>query len=466
MTWTQCDVLCRPPRDQKSSKINDMKSPTEAPAIIIGGGIAGLAAARTLQQIGQDFILLERCPTLGGLTRTVEIGEFCFDYTGHFLHLSRYPTPADIPYADLDNRDWIQVCRKSCCFVGGKLITAPIQYNLGELPPSIRAECVESYEKRPRNAQQNNTSFRDYIVNGFGERLADIFLIPQNEKTMVISLDRLSSRAVRRFFPIPDEALVRKGMNIGSRDNLGYNATFWYPKAGGIGHLVEGLSKGVTNCVVNQNVTAIDLNAKTLCTTTGETYRWNVLFSSLPLKTLCQITADEELTLAAGELSHSSTISFNIGLRGALPSEFQNVHWVYVPDRDIPFYRVGFYSNISKGTCTPGYSALYVEVGISPQDADRVDLVKHLQPDVLRSLEKLGWINSKDVVCVAAHIIRHAYVHHTNDRDRIVRSILERLRKHDVRPIGRYGLWDYTSMEDSMESAREAVLENIPCNTQ
>jgi protoporphyrinogen oxidase len=436
-----------------------MTSPAEALAIVIGGGIAGLTAARTLQQQNQDFILLERCPTLGGLTRTIEVGEFCFDYTGHFLHLSRYPTPSDIPFADLDNQDWIQVCRRSCCFVGGKLITAPIQYNLSELPPTIRDECVESYEKRPRNVREENVSFREYIIDGFGERLADVFLIPQNEKTLAISLDQLSSRAVRRFFPIPDEALVRRGMLTSPRINLGYNATFWYPKTGGIGHLVEGLRKGVTNCLVNQNVAAIDLNAKTLVTTTGETYRWKALFSSLPLKTLCQMTADEELIAAARELSHSSTVSFNIGLRGALRPEFEGVHWIYVPNRDIPFYRVGFYSNISKGTCAPGFSALYVEVGMSSEDADRVDLVKRLQPDVLRHLEKLGWIKGSDVVCVVTHIIRHAYVHHTNNRDQLVCSILDRLRKHNVRAIGRYGLWDYTSMEDSMESARDAVLE-------
>jgi protoporphyrinogen oxidase len=436
-----------------------MTSSRQSTAIVLGGGISGLTAARTLQQQGRDFTLLERCPTLGGLTRTVEVGEFCFDYTGHFLHLSRYPTPSDIPFADLNNQDWIQVCRRSCCFVGGKLIAAPIQYNLGELPPSMLAECVESYENRPKNGRRENASFRNYIVNGFGERLADLFLIPQNEKTMAISLDQLSDSAVRRFFPAPDESLIRKGMRIGPRENLGYNARFWYPKTGGIGHLVEGLRKGIGNCVVNQDVAAIDLNAKTLLTTTGETYRWHSLFSSIPLKDLCQITSDEESIAAARELSHSSTISFNIGLRGALRPEFRDLHWIYVPDRNIPFYRVGFYSNISNGACAPGHSAAYVEVGVSPDQADRVDLVKELQPEVLRWLERLGWIRSKDVVCIVTHIIRCAYVHHTKNRDRLVHSILERLRKRGVFPIGRYGLWDYTSMEDSMESARAAVLE-------
>jgi protoporphyrinogen oxidase len=436
-----------------------MRPPTERKTIVIGGGIAGLTAARTLQQRDREFILLERCPTLGGLTRTVEVGEFCFDYTGHFLHLSRYPTPSDIPFAGLNNLDWIQVHRKSCCFVGGKLITAPIQYNLGELPANTFAECVESYENRPQNTRGTNQTLRDYIVSGFGQRLADMFLIPQNEKTMAISLDRLSTSGVSRFFPIPDDALVRKGMRAGSGDRLGYNAQFWYPNTGGIGQLVAGLRSGIENCAVNQNVAAVDLKAKTLVTTTGETYRWDTIFSSMPLKDLCQITADKELVEEGKGLSHSSTISFNIGLRGPLRHELQDIHWIYVPDRDIPFYRVGFYSNISRGACAPGYSALYAETGVSPEDASRTDIVNHLQPEVLRWLEKLGWISSKDVVCVVTHIIRHAYVHHTNDRDRLVSSILARLRKYDVVLIGRYGQWDYTSMEDSMESARNAVRE-------
>jgi len=436
-----------------------MKDKVYTPAIVIGGGISGLTAARTLQEKGQSFLLLERCPTLGGLTRTVEVGEFCFDYTGHFLHLSRYPTPEDIPFAGLDNSDWVQVCRKSCCFVADKLITAPIQYHLGELPPPILAQCVASYESRLKASPIEGSSFRDFIVGGFGEALADLFLIPQNEKTMAISLDRLSSHAVKRFFPPPDTALIRKGIRGASPDALGYNAKFWYPRTGGIGHLVRGLAKDLETCKVNQEVVAISLGQKTVTTVTGESYGWDEMFSSMPLKTLCGITDDQELVEMASKLTHSSTISFNIGLKGELQEQFQGVHWVYVPDREIPFYRVGFYSNIGNGSCSPGHSALYVEVGALPQDIDRVDLVNQLQSNVLTWLERLGWIDRKNVVCVVLHTIRCAYVHHTIDRDQLVNGILQRLKRYRVFPIGRYGLWDYTSMEDSIESARSTVLE-------
>jgi hypothetical protein len=120
----------------------------------------------------------------------------------------------------------------------------------------------------------------------------------------------------------------------------------------------------------------------------------------------------------------------------------------------IPFYRVGFYSNIGSGTCTPGLSSIYAEVGLRPGDLDSLDLTHDLQPKVVRTLESLGWVDSRDIVCIVTHVMRHD----------AVRLILNRLKEHDVYPIGRYGLWDYTSMEDSMESARAAVCEVRECN--
>jgi protoporphyrinogen oxidase len=428
--------------------------------LILGGGISGLMAARVLQEKKRDYLLLERCPTVGGLTRTVEVGEFCFDYTGHFLHLSRYPTPADIPYASLDNKEWTRINRRSSCFVGGKFVAAPIQYNLAELPSDLLSLCVESYNTRQSFTNGENATFRDYIVSGFGQALADLFLIPQNEKTMAISLDRLSKNAVRRFFPAPHEKLVRLGItgNQAGRAS-GYNSTFWYPTMGGIGRLVYGLRTGIDRCCLNQDVVSVNLREKTVSTSTGDTIHWDAMLSSIPLNSLCQMTDEEDLVGAAKGLSHSSTISFNFGIRGALPTRFSDIHWLYVPDRSIPFYRVGFYSNIGKGLCTPGHNAIYVEVGLPSDEVDRTNLVHDLQPKVMKSLQDLGWIETRDIVCAAIHVMRHAYVHHTPYRDQIVDPVLTRLREAQVFPIGRYGLWDYTSMEDSMESARTTALE-------
>jgi protoporphyrinogen oxidase len=438
-----------------------MRSSQKFPVLVLGGGISGLTAARVLEQQEREYLLLERCPTFGGLTRTVEVGEFCFDYTGHFLHLCRYSSPEEIPYANLRNQEWEQISRRSCCFVGGKFVTAPIQYNLAELPPPLFAECVNSYNSRPSLSDGITASFRDFVVSGFGQALSDLFLIPQNEKTMAISLDRLSKDAVRRFFPAPDEKLVREGMTAGAGTSAkSYNSTFWYPRIGGIGRLVQGLRSGIRNGRVNQDIVAVDLREKTVRTGTQETFRWDIMYSSIPLKSLCEMTNDPELVRASADLSHSTTVSFNIGLRSPLRADFENIHWLYVPDRAIPFYRVGFYSNIGIGMATPGHGALYVEVGMQPEEVDRTNLTRDLQPKIMKSLEELGWVESRDVVCVVAHVMRHAYIHHTPLRVKALNAIFARLREASVFPIGRYGLWDYISMEDSMESARAAVMKH------
>ena len=428
--------------------------------LVAGGGLSGLAAARSLQGSSAKFILLERCPSLGGLTRTTEVGDFCFDYTGHFLHLRRYTSPAAIPFAGLLDDEWISVERHSSCYIADKMITAPIQYHLGELPPDVLDACVRSYDERPPLNETSVANFGEYIVSNFGHALAELFLVPQNEKTLAISLERLSMKAVKRFFPVADESTIRKGIKGESSPSSGYNASFWYPRMGGIERLVRGLARDLDNYYVNQDICAIDLKRRRVRTRGGLEIFWDTLMTSLPLPAFCFLTGEPELIQRAKQLTHSTTICVNIGLRGEVAPSLRGRHWVYVPDRKIPFYRVGVYSNISKGTCAPGRSALYAEVGIPAEQLKKLDLFA-LQKNVINALERLGWIDRSKIECTVAHTLDCAYVHNTPEAEIAVQQILTRLASAGVWPIGRYGRWDYTSMEDSISdgiSTAEKVL--------
>lgn len=426
--------------------------------LVLGAGLSGLAAARALEVQGNRCTVLERAPTVGGLTRTVSLGDYCFDYTGHFLHLAHYGTPSGVPFAGLQDDDWQTINRESRCFVGGQLVATPIQYRLGDLPASERDRCIASYEARPRHPVPETASFRDYLIAGFGQYLADLFLIPQNEKTMATSLGRLSRDAVRRFFPAPDDALIRQGFtNPRPAEDSSYNSRFWYPRTGGISALVDGLRSGLADVRVNQEVVALDLHQHELSTRDGARFRWERLYSSLPLKWLCAMTDDAELRAAAARLTHSATVSFNLGLKAPLSDKFRGLHWIYVPDRDLPFYRVGFYSEISPGTAAAGTSSMYVEVGVPAEQLASLDIAGDLQPRVLAALERLGWLDRRQIAVLAVHVIECAYVHHTPERETAVSGILTQLGQHGIVPIGRYGQWDYTSMEDSIRSGIAAV---------
>jgi protoporphyrinogen oxidase len=424
--------------------------------VVLGAGISGLAAARAVEARGEAPTVLESCPSPGGLTRSIMVGEFSFDYTGHLLHLARCATPSGLPFAGLRDDEWQQVSRRSFCFVGGRLVAAPLQYHLAELPEAERESCHRSYDARPPLPPV--PTFRDFVVSGFGQALAELFLIPQNEKTMATRLDRLALTAVKRFFPPPDEQQVRAGLTPGTPSAPEYNSRFWYPRQGGMQRLVEGLACGLSADIrLGEEVARLDLRRRTLWTRSGRSWRWDVLFSSIPLRLLCERTDDPELRAWSEELTHSSTISFNLGIDGPLPDALQGAHWIYVPDRALPFYRVGFYSNISAGTCPAGCSSAYVEVGVPSERLASVDVAGSLQGEVLAALDRLGWVPTRRIRCCVSHVMACAYVHHTPGRERVIGAILDRLGTAGVHPIGRYGQWDYTSMEDSIESALLAV---------
>jgi len=237
-----------------------------------------------------------------------------------------------------------------------------------------------------------------------------------------------------------------------------YNSSFWYPRIGGIGRLVDGLSAGLHGSIdVLQQAVHLDLAARTVSTSGGGRYDWRALFSSIPLRDLCRISSEPELRSIATHLTSSATISINLGIKGPLPADLENAHWIYIPDKSLPFYRVGFYSNITSGMCPSKFSSMYVEVGVPGDEILTVGPASSVEPKVLEALCDLGWVTPDRIVCRATHVIPCAYVHHTHDRDVNVARATDLLQKHGVHLIGRYGAWDYTSMEDSIHSAISTV---------
>ena len=89
-------------------------------------------------------------------------------------------------------------------------------------------------------------------------------MVPYNEKLLGVSLDELRPEYAERFIPRPSLEDVVKGALGFSRESLGYNAKFVYPRDGGISALPRAFARNLKiPPVYNTTVNKIDLRART-----------------------------------------------------------------------------------------------------------------------------------------------------------------------------------------------------------
>jgi hypothetical protein len=128
----------------------------------------------------------------------------------------------------------------------------------------------------------------------------------------------------------------------------------------------------------------------------------------------------------------------------------KDIHWMYFPDREVVFYRVGFYDNIFD----TDRLSIYVEIGFA---RDAIVDVAAVRARVLADLDKTGVTKGHSLVAEHHVVMNPAYVHITRRSMAEHARISTDLRARDVYSIGRYGSWTYCSIEDNIVEARGLV---------
>lgn len=421
--------------------------------VIIGGGIAGLSAG---YHIGKGCEVFEAEDVPGGLLRTRFVGGFGFDYTGHLLHLKD-------PYVrglvlGLLKGNIAEHERRASIYSKGVYSGYPFQANTYGLPGDVAKECVDGFMDAPgrREGSSPPVNFRDWILHNFGAGIANHFMLPYNSKLWRYPLDGLAVSGIQPYVPVPGVEEVMRGATAEGATGLGYNARFYYPERGGIYSLVEELSRGVQFLNLGQRAVELDPVKKTVLFSTGYTAWYDELISSMPLPELIKIMKDVPAGIrdAAAGLRYVSVYDVNIGVMrpGATP-----YHWVYFPEPGFPFYRVGSMTNFSKSMAPDGASGLYVEVSHLPGE---VIPEEQLVEDVLSGLERCGILLPGDDIPVRDVVdIKYAYVTPDAHMERALPVITEYLGSVGIHSIGRYGAWEYSSMEDAILEGMKAARD-------
>ena len=418
-------------------------------AIIIGAGLTGLSTALHL---GSDYLVLEKASRPGGLARTEKRDGFYFDRTGHWLHLRDERMKALVD--DLLGDNLAFVARHSKVYSHDVVTEFPFQGNLYGLPAEVIFRCVwdaiESHMERDRRPEPQN--FEEYSRALFGNGITDEFMVPYNRKLWGCDTKEISAAWCGRFFPRPNLEQILRGA-FGLNTSMGYNVRFVYPKQGGIEALPAAMAERACDVRCDSAPERICASERWL-EVGGERISFRRLVSSVPLPVLLDaiVDAPDEIREARSWLRCTRLRYLNYGVRGEV---LDGAHWLYIPDPDLPFYRVGCSSNAMPTLAPPGCSSLYVEIG---NDHDLPD--DAVLEAVRGFFEKVGVISREsDILVEEVRTIPYGYVIFDDRYDDALARIMPWLGSVGITSTGRYGAWVYSSMEDALLDGKRAARE-------
>ncbi len=421
--------------------------------LIIGGGLAGLTAGKTLEG-KRNYIIAEREKRPGGLAGTVAKGGFHFDYSGHLLHL-RWPKTSKLILKALAG-NCARLRRDARVYAHSRWTSFPFQANLAAMPQKVKSECVsdflKAYNAGNTGPGDGSEVFSRWTRRVLGDGISKHFMLPYNAKLWQYPLERLTTEWCAPFVPMPNPDEVLKGAYGSKNEGLGYNTVFRYPKTGGIGALANALARNSDGLRLGLEVESVNLGKGTANIRYFGPVSFSRLISTIPLNELIAKASDAPAAVkrAGAALRHNTVYVLNLGVKGVK----SDMHWGYFPGEEFPFYRAGIATNFSKTLAPRGCASFYIEIATAGEPLD----LASAEAAVLKGLKACGLIKTYGQIVEKLWLkIPCAYVIYNKERAKALPVIFDWLKAKKAQSIGRYGAWKYSFMEESVKEGMEAA---------
>ncbi len=422
-----------------------------AKVVILGAGITGLSIAFHLKS---DYFLAEKTSKIGGLCGSLEKNGFLFDYSEHFFrapdkNIERF-------YKNLLGENIFSQTLISAIFFKNDYIPYPFQENLRQLSPPELRKCAKSlilnYISRSPDKTQFN-SFEDFIKFQYGPYISEEFMIPYNEKIWCIPPSKLSTTWFLdpNFIPafgldeIIDSILPRIEKKSAKQQIR------WYPLRGGAQAFGNAFLPHISNMHLNLEAKEINVQDKMVTFNDGSSQNYSTLVSTIPLINLLKIIKGipKEISNLSSELQYNSVYCLNFGLQHKVKHKY---HWVYFPQKEVPFARLFFSSNFSVNNAPPGKgtcSALTTYLPGADFDA------KQFEKKTLQILCDLNLLkDDSEIIEKVPFNIQYGFAIPLLNLSTKIQTIKAYLENHNIFSIGRYGDWKYSGTEHAIEDGK------------
>lgn len=396
--------------------------------LILGAGPAGLTFANMLRFYGcNDFLILEKEKSAGGLCRSVIVDGSPFDIGGgHFLDVRR-PKVNDFLFRFMPENEWNIFDRKTTLHVNGNVIGQPIESHIWQMGLEDQVQYLKSIAIAGCNlGKPMPEKFVDWIYWKFGDRIATDYMIPYNQKMFGRDLDQLGTYWLEKLPDVSFEETLLSCLTRKAYGNDPGHTRFYYPKKYGYGELWLRMAEALDgHLLYGQDVRKIDFTTRSVKTAEENTYSADVIVTTIPWMTFRELAGMPDEIAASIHMLKYTSIQVDY-----FPERLEtDSQWVYYSDLSLPYHRILVRHNFCQGST--GY---WTET-----NGDRTAGI-----DFESSFHYLN---------------HYAYPLNTVEKPGIMRNLLCWCREHGVYGLGRWGEHSHYNSDVTVELAMKLANE-------
>jgi protoporphyrinogen oxidase len=409
--------------------------------------------------------VFERQTGVGGMARTLRLGEYRFDLGPHRFYTRDQRVLKMIK--ELLGKELVMHERISRVRLNGRFLDYPpnVANLVRSMEPSTSLRCLLDYFSAflsRRGFQAEEADFQNWVINRFGRHLYDIYFGPYTQKVWGRPPELLSAELARRRITVPSlgDVLLRL-MFSSHRDQGPYVTHFWYPERG-VGRIAERLREDIVDhngeVLLGQEVEKVRLEGKRVVGVevndeSGVRFvpcQW--VLSTLPLPQLIAHLdpPQDKLSAQLGKITYRALVFVFVTLNS---SQIGTDHWLYFPEGSFIFNRVSEPLTFSPTHAPAGKTSLCVEITCDEGDELWVLPEGVLYERVIRDLVRARLIHSDQVEEVHSYRFPWGYPIYTVGYGRHIEQLTKFVDEVDnLVTFGRQGGFDYSNMSEAIAS--------------
>jgi protoporphyrinogen oxidase len=451
--------------------------------VILGAGPAGISAAWRLTKLGYRVTVLERDGAVGGMGRTITVGDYAVDFGPHTFHIRETPESQAIlkTITPFFGDDPLTLVRGTRVLLRGKEYVYPLEILqvLFGVNPLLSALILFDYSmatlKSLFSPAKREDSFEEWGIRNLGRTLYDLCFGIYSARVWGLPTSQISSKQAQRVAKLNLKNIILRTLGI-KADPATYFTKYFYPRQG-ISRLYEGMAGEVTaggnQILLNAPVVRIERDgdrvsrvvyrseAGDASTSSGSTRAesraeqsidCDVVLSTLPLPALVGMMSPslpQSIVDHAARLRYRSLKLIYIVLKRP---QLTNYHWVYLLDDDYRVNRMSEQKNVSPDMVPADRTVLCIELSLWKHEPLWTASDEEIYKIALTDLMKMGYgVTAAEVDSYYVTQIETAYpVYELNFEDHLI-PVLEAVHQNtNLMTLGRHGLFLNNSMDDNV----------------